>query len=224
MRISGRSARRNVEIPTDPGPVILKGIAAAHVRERHLCTDPMPDLAIEGFVEIVAPRQRGPLFDSVGRYVIWINRATYSVAVAEDLREAVAGIRALKVGIGGPKKYAVRRTRAAVTNHYIRSVGLVSDDIRIGLLNPKARRGDIHNGDDFKWITRCARAGNRGLANRRENDIGSEVASCCSPVISKIGRVQRPRHGDERAAVPWNYARRIELVGVAIRDMLGLAA
>src|SRR5215510_8369549 len=106
----------------------------------------MPDLAIEGFVEIVAPRQRGPLFDSVGRYVIWINRATYSVAVAEDLSEAVARIRALKVGVGGPKEYAASQTSAIISNHCIRSVGLVSDDIRIGLLNSKARRGDIHNG------------------------------------------------------------------------------
>ena len=224
MRISDRSAGRNAEVPTDAGTVILKGGAAAHVRERHLCTDPMPNLAIEGFVEIVAPRQRGPLFDSVGRYVIWINRATYTVAAAEGLGEAVAKIRALKVGIGSPKKYAARRTITIINNHCIRSVGLGSDDIRIGLLNPKARRGDIHNGDDFKWISRCARARDRGLADRRENDIGPEVACCCSSVIHKIGRVERPAHGDKRAGVAWNYARRIELVGVSIGDVLDLAA
>ena len=152
MRISDRSAGRDAEVPTDAGPVILKGGAAAQVRERHLCTDPMPNLAIEGLVEIVAPRQRGPLFDSSGRYVIWINRATYSVAAAEDLGEAVARIRALKVSIGGPEKYAARRT-AAISNHYIRLVGLLSNDIRIGLLNPKARRGHIGNRNDCKWIT-----------------------------------------------------------------------
>ena len=225
MRISDRSAGRNAEVPTDAGTVILKSGAAAQVGECHLCTDPMPNLAIEGFVEIIVARQGDPLFDPAGRDVIWISRGTYRVAVAaEDLGEAVALIRALKEGIAGPIKYAARRAQTTISNHYIRLVGLVSDDIRIRLLNPKARRGDIHNGDDFKRISRCARARDRGLTDRREDGVGSEVACCCRSVISKIGRVERPAHGDERAAVPWNYARRIELVGRSISDVLDLAA
>src|SRR5262249_2678163 len=133
------------------------------------CTDPTPNLVIGGFVEIIVARQKGPLFDSAGRQVIWINRTTYSVAVAGELGEAVAGIRALKVGIPGPKKYAARRTTAAVSNHYIRSVGLVSDDVRIRLLDQQAGRAHLYNRDDPEWVNRWPAAGNRGLADRREH-------------------------------------------------------
>ena len=82
MRISDRSAGRNAEVPTDAGTVILKSGAATQVGESHLCADPMPNLAIEGFVEIIVARQGDPLFDSARRDVIWISRGTYSVTVA----------------------------------------------------------------------------------------------------------------------------------------------
>jgi hypothetical protein len=183
----------------------------------------MPNLAVERFVVIIVARHGGPLFDSAGRRVIWILRATYSIAVAGDLDEAVARIRALKEGIGGAKKYSACRS-ATINNHNIRSVGFLADDIRIGLLNPKARRGDIHNGDNSKGISRCARARDRGLADRREHCPRTEVACCCSSVIIKIGRVERPVHGDERAAITRDCARGIELVGRSISDVLDLAA
>ena len=224
MRIGGGATCSNAEIPADPGPVILERGADARIRERCFRADKTPNRAVEALVEVVAARQRHPLLDPVGRNVVRIYRATHRLAGTEDLGEAEAEIGPSEERIPRPIEHSARRAGAIVGDHHFRSVRLISDDIPIGLLNAQTGCADIHDRDDLEWVDRRPGSRDRGLTDRREHCVRSEVACCCYSVIGKIGRVQRPTHGDERAAVPWNCVRRIELVGRSIGDVLDLAA
>jgi len=225
VRVCGRTASGDGETPTDPGPIVLEVSTGAGVRERYFGTDRTPKVIEEVLVIIVAACQWDPLFDLTGRGVVRIHRATHRLAaIAEDFGEAEAGIRPRQERIPGAIEDTAGRGDTAIGNFDFRGVVLISNDVCIGLLDLERRRADDNDGNNFVWISSCARAGNRGLANRCEHRVRANAVRGGRAVRCKIGRVEDSVHSDERAAIAGNCVIREELMNRSVSDVLDLAA
>ena len=172
VRVCGRAASGDGEIPTDPGPVVQVVCAGAGIRERHLGTDRTPD-NIELVLEIiVAACQWDELFDLIGWHVVCIHRATHRVAVAaEDFCETVAGIGPAQERVSRPIEDTACRVGTVVADHDLRRVILLADDIGVGLLDDQPRCGHVHDRNHFKRISRRSGAGHRCLADRGKRSV-----------------------------------------------------
>ena len=176
MRVCGRAASGDGEIPTYPGPIVQEDSAAARIRKRRLRTDRTPNVIEFVLIIIVAARQRDPLFNFTGRRVVRIRRATDRLAgVAEDFGETEAEIRPPQERIRGAIEDTAGRGETAIGDLDVRGVVLVSNNVCVGLLDHEPRRGDGYNGNNFVWINSCARTGNRGLADRCKHRPHAEV-------------------------------------------------
>jgi hypothetical protein len=93
VRVCGRAASGDGEIPTYPGPIVQEDSAAARIRKRRLRTDRTPNVIEFVLIIIVAACRWDPLFNFTGRRVVRIRRATDRIAgAAEDFGETEAEI------------------------------------------------------------------------------------------------------------------------------------
>jgi len=224
VRVCGGAASGDGEIPTDPGPIVQGFCAAAGIRERRVRTDRTPKVIEEALEIIVAAYRWDPLFDLTGGRVVLIHRATYRLAgVAEAFGETEAGIRPPQERIPGAIEDTAGRGETAISDLDFGVVVLISNNVRVGLLDYEPRRADGYKGHNFVWSNSCAQAGNRGLADRCEHRPLSDAVRGGRAVRVKIGRVEDSAHGDERAAIAGNCVTRVELMIRSVRDVLDLA-
>jgi hypothetical protein len=200
VRVRGRAASGDGEIPTDTGPVVQGRCAGAGIRERHFGTDRTPDHIELVLVIIVAACQCDELFDLIGWRVVCVVRATHRVAVAaEDFCETEAGIGPAQERVSRPIEDTACRDEAVVADLDLRRVILPAGDIGIGLLDDQPRCGHGHDRNHFKRISRRSGAGHGCLADGGERSIREGVVRGGIVVRGKIGRVEDSVHGDERA-------------------------
>ncbi len=175
-----------------------------------MTADPGPHASVERFVEVVPAGERHPLLDPAGRRVVRVLGAADRIPRAEGFGEAETGVRSPEVAVPGPVEDHVGGG-ARVRDRDVGPVGLVSDDVRVGLLDVQAGRADVHVRDDPVRVARGARAGDAALAHGRERRVGPEIAGRGDPVTTEVGRIEIATGDDERAAVAGNGLRWVEL-------------
>jgi hypothetical protein len=226
VRVRGRAASGDGEIPTDPGPVVQVVCAGAGIRERRLGTDRTPDCIVLVLEIIVAACQWDPLFDLTGWHVVCIHRASHRVAVAaEAFCETVAGIGPAQERVTRPIEDTACRAGTVIADHDLRRVMLLAVDIGVGLLDVQPSCGHVHDRNHFKRISRHSGAGHRCLTDRGKRSVGAKEESRRGiVVVSEIGSVEDSVHGDERPGIGWKYVWPVELIIRCVSDVLDLAA
>ena len=225
MRVRGRGANGDGEIPTDPAPVIQEVCAGAGIGEGHLGTDLTPDCIVVVLEIIVAACEWDPLFDLSRWHVVLIHRASHRVAVAaEDFGEAVAEIGGGQERVTRAIEDTVCRVGTVVADHDMRRVKLLTDDIGVGLLDEQPGFGHAHDRNYCKRISRRSGAGHGCLADGGEHRSRADAVRAGRAVRGKIGCVEDAVHGDERAAIAGDGVIREELMNLSVIDVLDLAA